>query len=313
MSEAQRHVDRASRSVKAVSVAGRPYRDPEDLRLMQALIAEAWRLEGPFVQKHVGDVVWRRYHIAEREDEWRIRVWEEDGAVVGWAWLSLPATLDFQLHPERRDLLDSLLDWFEAETVGAQELETSTLVDDKETASGLARRGYVRVGPEEPFFVHLKHDLEEIGEIALPPGFSVRPIRGEEDLERRVAVHRAAWAPSRVTMASHRNVMSAWPYRADLDCVVEAPDGSFAAYCLAWLDEANAVGELEPVGADPRFARQGLAAGACTSALEQLRRLGAHTCVVYARGDDSYPAPLRLYESIGFRRYTESVTFRRPG
>ena len=296
-----------------MTVGGRPYRDPEDLRLMQALVAEAWRLEGPFVERHVGDVAWSRYHIMGREDEWRIRIWEEDGAVVAWAWLFRPATLDVQLHPERRYLLDALLDWFEDETPGTPERATSTLDDDSETVSGLERRGYMRAGPEEPFFVHLAHDLEEIGELALPPGFSVRQIRGEDDLERRVAVHRAAWAPSRVTMASHRDVMSAWPYRADLDCVVEAPDGSFAAYCLAWLDEANAVGELEPVGTDPRFARQGLAAAACTSALHQLRRLGAHTCVVYARGDDSSRRRSGSTKSLGFRRYTESVTFRWPG
>ncbi len=43
-------------------------------------------------------------------------------------------------------------------------------------------------------------------------------------------------------------VRAAWPYRQDLDCVVEAPDGTIAAYALAWLDEANGVGELEPVG-----------------------------------------------------------------
>ena len=88
-------------------------------------------------------------------------------------------------------------------------------------------------------------------------------------------------------------------------------DGRPYRDCLAWLDEANLVGELEPVGTDPRFARQGLAAAASRYALNQLRRLGANTCVVYARGDDAYPGPLRLYELLGFRRYTESVTFRR--
>jgi ribosomal protein S18 acetylase RimI-like enzyme len=132
-----------------------------------------------------------------------------------------------------------------------------------------------------------------------------------DDLERRVAVHRAAWHPSRVTVESHRDVTSAYPYRPDLDCVVEAPDGSFAAYCLAWADEEIGVGELEPVGTDPRFARRGLAAAVCTFALVRLREHGARTAIVYARGDAAYPGPLRLYESIGFRAVMRSVTFRR--
>jgi ribosomal protein S18 acetylase RimI-like enzyme len=294
-----------------VSEASHPDRDPADIRLMQELVRDAWRLEGPLVVRHIGDVAWGRYHIAGREDEWRIRIWEEDGAVVAWAWLFLPATLDFQLHPRRRELLGPLFDWFENEIADTVEPTTSALVDDVETVSALRRRGYRRAAPDEPFFVHLKLGLADVGAPAVPDGYVVRHIRGEEDLERRVAVHRAAWAPSRVTTASHRDLMSAWPYRQELDCVVEAPDGSFAAYCLAWLDEATGVGELEPVGTDPRFARQGLAAAACTFALGQLRRLGAHTSVVYARGDAAYRGPLRLYESLGFRRYTESVTFRR--
>ena len=52
---------------------------------------------------------------------------------------------------------------------------------------------------------------------------------------------------------TYAEMTQAWPYRADLDCVVEAPDGRLAAYCLAWLDEANAAGELEPVGTHPEF------------------------------------------------------------
>jgi ribosomal protein S18 acetylase RimI-like enzyme len=103
--------------------------------------------------------------------------------------------------------------------------------------------------------------------------------------------------------------MSAYPYRRELDCVVEAPDGSFAANCLVWLDEENRVGELEPVGTDPRFRRRGLAAAVCTYAVSQLREHGAATAVVYARGDPAYPAPRKLYESIGFRQYASSVSF----
>ena len=53
-------------------------------------------------------------------------------------------------------------------------------------------------------------------------------------------------------------MMNAWPYRHDLDQVVEAPDGALVAFALGWLDEVNRVGELEPVGTDPRHARRGL-------------------------------------------------------
>jgi ribosomal protein S18 acetylase RimI-like enzyme len=131
---------------------------------MQERVSDAWRLEGPLVERHIGDLAWSRYHIAGREK---------------------PGTLDFQVHPRRRELLDVVLDWF---------------------------------------------------------------------------------------------------------------DG---------------VGELEPLGTDPRFARRGLGAAVCVFALGRLRERGAGGAVVCARGDAAYPAPLRLYESVGFLAVTRSLTFRR--
>jgi hypothetical protein len=62
-------------------------------------------------------------------------------------------------------------------------------------------------------------------------------------------------AESEMTRESYQVVMCTWPYRHDLDQVVEAPDGRLAAFALGWLDAANRVGELEPVGTDPRCAR----------------------------------------------------------
>jgi hypothetical protein len=46
-------------------------------------------------------------------------------------------------------------------------------------------------------------------------------------------------------------------------------------------------------------------------ALRRLAALGAPAAAVKARGDDAYPGPLRLYESLGFRRHTRSVEYRK--
>ena len=51
-----------------------------------------------------------------------------------------------------------------------------------------------------------------------------------------------------MTTEGYAAAAAAWPYRPELDWVVEAPDGSFAASCLVWLDEENGVALLEPVG-----------------------------------------------------------------
>jgi ribosomal protein S18 acetylase RimI-like enzyme len=107
-----------------------------------------------------------------------------------------------------------------------------------------------------------------------------------------------------VTVESFTNVQAAWPYRTDLDCVVEAPDGSFAAYCLAWLDDANDVGELEPVGTHPDHRRRGLASAVCRFAHQRLREEGATRAIVYSiAGSDA----TTLYESIGMREHSRSI------
>jgi ribosomal protein S18 acetylase RimI-like enzyme len=112
------------------------------------------------------------------------------------------------------------------------------------------------------------------------------------------------WAPSRVTVESFANVQAAWPYRADLDCIVETAAGSFAAYCLAWLDPENRVGELEPVGTHPDHRRRGLASAVCRFTHHRLRKEGAEVAIVYSLAGSDATA---LYESIGMREHARSL------
>ena len=93
--------------------------------------------------------------------------------------------------------------------------------------------------------------------------------------------------------------------------MVEAPDGSIAAYTLAWLDEVNGVGQFEPVGTHADHRRRGLGRAVCLHALRRLRKLGATSALVACRGDAAYPIPCKLYESIGFREVSRSLAFRR--
>jgi ribosomal protein S18 acetylase RimI-like enzyme len=136
-------------------------------------------------------------------------------------------------------------------------------------------------------------------------------VQGEEDLSERVEIHRVVWSPSRVTDESYRNVMAAWPYRADLDCVAETSEGRFASYVLCWYDEANRAGEFEPVGTHPDHRRKGLAAATCRFALRRLQEEGARTAVVYAGGRGADAPARALYESVGFRLHARLIELRR--
>jgi ribosomal protein S18 acetylase RimI-like enzyme len=121
-----------------------------------------------------------------------------------------------------------------------------------------------------------------------------------------VEAHRAAFAPSRVVPESYARLQQEWPYRADLDHVVEAPDGSFAAFCIAWVDEPNRAGLLEPVGTHPDHRRRGLASAVCLAAARSLHALGAEHAVIGST--DGSPGEA-VYEGIGFRTVTRHVPF----
>jgi ribosomal protein S18 acetylase RimI-like enzyme len=270
---------------------------------MQALVGELWRLEGPRVDNHVGDIAWMRFQHAGREGEWRIRLWEERGEPAAWAWIRRPGTLTHEIHPRHRGaaLHEEVLDWFEANAPG-EELRAGSLSTDAERIAFLLSRGY-EVDPDAKEFLFHACDLADAFEPTVPDGYQLRTVE-PGDLEARVELHRIVWAPSRVTVESYTTLQTVWPYRADLDCVVEAPDGSLVAYCLTWLDDANRVGELEPVGTHPDHRRRGLASAVCRFALRRLREEGAERAIVYSIAGSEASA---LYESIGLRQHDRSV------
>ena len=277
--------------------AMRPYRGPDDLRAMQGLVQRLWPSH-----VHIGDLAWQRTQHLGREPEWPTALWETDGAVVGWAWAHLPGHLDFLTDDPH--IAADILDWFDATATTTR--RTATVADNEPLLiAALERHGYTPA--DEPVSHYLVRDLTDLPEPVPPPGFTVRP---STDIARRADVHRAAWHPSRVTADSYRVVTSTWPYRADLDWVAVAPDGSYAASCLIWLDEANSVGELEPVGTAPAHRARGLGRAVCLAALHALRAAGARTAVVYpVDSPPAHPGAMALYRSLGFRRYARSRTF----
>jgi GNAT superfamily N-acetyltransferase len=278
---------------------------PDDLRAMQGLTQRIWSHAS---NTHIGDQAWQRYQHDGRE--WPTALWTADGDVVAWGWIWLPGHLELLVDPVWPQLAGQVLDWFATLATAAT---TTVYVTDAQVhvVDALTRRGY-RLDDDAEYLTYLSRQLAGLPEPVLPAGFTARPISGPSDLERRLAVHKAVWPSSRVTEDSYRVVMAAWPYRADLDWVVEGPDGDFVASCLIWLDEHNRVGELEPVGTDPRCRRMGLGRAVCLAAMHALRRAGAEEAVVYpAVGGGADPGAVRLYRDMGFQPYARTRTYTR--
>jgi ribosomal protein S18 acetylase RimI-like enzyme len=282
------------------TLAARDWRR-SDLRHMQAVVSAGWAARGALAPLHIGDLAW---WVAQWEwptadgPSGRRRLWFDGstGQPVGWGWATSPSEFDFAVHPDRPDgaVHDEILAWARQ---CLDPVETSALDRDEASEERLSAAGMYR---GDRYFIHLAVPLASLPPVPprAAPGYTVRAVRGPADLAHRVDVHRTVWHPSRVTAASYRNVMMTWPYRAELDWVAVAPDGSFASSALAWLDTGTGSVEFEPVGTHPDHRRRGLARAVCTAALLSARRLGARVGVVYCEPDSPAQA---LYESVGFR------------
>jgi ribosomal protein S18 acetylase RimI-like enzyme len=115
-----------------------------------------------------------------------------------------------------------------------------------------------------------------------------------------VALHRAAFATSTLTVAKYERLLEVPHYRFEDDLVVEAADGSLAAFALGWSDPRGAVAEFEPVGTHPDHRRRGLGAALIATGLHRFFAGGARIVQVYA--DAGEAAAEALYASVGFQR-----------
>jgi ribosomal protein S18 acetylase RimI-like enzyme len=269
---------------------------PEIVRAIQQLALEQRPLLGVRTQWHVGDLAW---NLRQRvQDDWDLQLWAEDERLVAWSWLQEGGELEYDVHPDRLHLLDEILANPDARSAFA-------FAADGQRRAALERHGFTQPGDSMQYLVR---DLPDPPEPPpLPAGFRYRTV-GAGDVPERVAIHQDVWAPSRLTEPAYAQVRTQWPYRESLDCVIEAPDGRFAAYCLCWPDDANRVGELEPVGVRAEFRRRGLGAAVCSFALSRLHEEGGRQAIVYCATE---PA-CALYASLGFRIHASLVSYSKP-
>jgi hypothetical protein len=280
----------------------RPYSREDDLDDLLRFTQRVWSLDSRF---HVGDIAWQMglYMLPDEP----LAVWRTGGDIVAFGALAR-GELSLIVDPAQPSLVGEVLAW--ARTEAGRDPEVVALDREKHIVDHLTSAGYT-ADLDVPFFLAHHRDLADLPPVPpLPDGFTIRPVRGEDDIARRVEVHREVWAPSSFTAEKYRALTVRWPYRPEFDRVVEGPDGRFVAYVLGWYDDANRSGEFEPVGTLDGFRRQGLSRAVSLSVLHAFRDAGATTALVYARGDDAYPIPRQVYGALGFRPHARTVTYR---
>lgn len=271
----------------------RAFRDDDDLERMAALAT------GPNAHRlHPGDLTWRlRFLLADHPPAELVRLWEDGDGLAGFVLL-YPRLAGFDLSVGERGrgcpVESDMLDWALERLAGTVNTDVHEL--DRTRIELLAARGF----RSRPAWVALRADVAERPRpVELPAGYAVRPLTGDDVPARAVAAGAAFAVDS--SARRYRRLMAAPGYRDAVDLLVEAPDGSVAAFCVAWADEQTKVGLLEPVGTHPRHQRLGLGRALLRAAFDALAGRGMREVMVLAEDCHVTGGAQRFYRDAGMR------------
>jgi ribosomal protein S18 acetylase RimI-like enzyme len=308
-----------------MTITSRPADTIDDLQVACDLLTRAWLDEAPFVTWTPGDLSWWFAQAWPTELSERLRLWSADDRVVGWSWQSESA-LESHVWSGDPAVDDEVARAILAGAAAAAttpghsggdgRLDVWAADEDERALERLRGLGFVSAPPREgrhsstgSQFRITVLDPPAIPDHPLPDGYRIRSVAGPADLEARVDVHRAAFAPSRMTVRKYERLIALPAYRLEDDLVVQAPDGSLVAFAMAWWDPVARVGEFEPVGTHPDHRRLGLGAALLSHALGRYATFGARLAQVYSDAENI--ASEALYQSVGFRRHTFFRAYRR--
>ncbi len=300
----------------------RPYRDATDLESIRAILIAGRKAAGPAYYVHCGDLHWWLFYL-DPDFQQRLFLAERDveGSVMGWVLLSPRfRAFDVFMHPDPAlfEQRPALALWAEKQLhaialeQGGKDLCTMWVSEhDSQLITHLESRGFVR----SDFHMHaMERPLDDsLPEPQLPPEYCLRSVAGEHEVHQRAAAAHAAFESSKPIeryTEGYLRFMRSPVYTPELDLVAVAPGGTFAAFCLCWLDPVNQVGHFEPVGTHPDFRRQGLGAAVLNAGLRHMRARGMKTASVCVESDN--PAAKSLYEAVGFRVIHRICTYTKP-
>lgn len=270
----------------------------------------------------VGDLSWLSRENTHRELSLDIRLWDDDaGQLIAWTYFRANGEFNVFVMPgagyaEDTALFDELLGVIEAAvrtsvaagdppvSLNTYGVDPARSAEDRALAAALDRFGF-QIDPSTSGV--MTRTLDQVRAPMVPDGYHLGWVQTRADMIGRVEAHRAAFAPSELSVRKYARVQRTWPYRPVLDRVALTDAGVIVAFCTAWLDEENAAGLLEPVGTHPAHQRRGLARAVCTDALLALREAGARTAQVGFGSEAGYAA----YRSAGFERAGAELAFSR--
>jgi ribosomal protein S18 acetylase RimI-like enzyme len=276
------------------------YRHPQDFARLVRFLSQVRTDVQHTHSLHVGDLTWQMFHmLSDYPPADLVRIWEDThGDMRGFVLLFPPfGGFEAQLRPQDRGtaLEAELLGWAEQHLPATP--RHSTLVNNHDTTrlTLLTDLGYVPQGE----WLYVEQRLTNVlPHPRVPPGFSIRSVYGDREAQARAVVVAAAFdAPPHPER--YQRLIQASGYVRDLDIVAVVPDQRFAAFAMCWVDQANRVGQFEPVGTAPDFRRRGVTRAVLSEGLRRMQAHGAERVIVIVEAAEKVARA--LYASVGFR------------
>jgi ribosomal protein S18 acetylase RimI-like enzyme len=246
----------------------------------------------------------------------RVQLWENgDGELIGYVLPEGTGDAHIQIHPDYRHMEGEMIAWAVEHLAapnadGQREVEIYVQEYDAHRQRLLAEQGFEKMG-YGGMVRHLRLGQGTIPTPTVSEGYTLRTTDPEDlaDCQRIADLLNAAFRRNFHNAQEYQNFTRHAPsFHRELDLVMVAPDGVFAAYVGIPYDERNRRGIYEPVCTHPDHQRRGLARALMLEGLHRLRAMGAIDATVDT--GDMIPANA-LYSALGFTEAYKGCAWRK--
>jgi len=255
------------------------------------------------------EFLWSRWEwtfclpFLDRERLGNVGIWESDGDVVGLATYEYGLGEAYlAVDPRfRARLLPELVEHAVTRLSDSGRIGIPVGEDEDDLAASLAARGFLPADRTEETVVR---ELDALPSHQLPDGYTITSLADGVDLRRlhrclHLGFDHAEPVPEdeSALLWRHRSI-SAPSLIPELNTVVVAPDGEYAAYCGSFHDPSTTYVQLEPVCTVPVHRGLGCGKAAVLEALARAARLEVRTAYV--------GSGQAFYARLGFRAFHRS-------
>ena len=282
----------------------RAYSGESDLKLLQDFNAAAIRAADHCGYLHPGDIPHHIYNGNKYFDPAEVlTLWEDTQGVAAWL-LANPTYqgFDAQVRPDLRGEVierEILQYGYErtADLMQRHKMDSDTILADAFRGDTVRIELLTALGWEpdsESSYVLNRAEIKPMDLPGLPDGYSFRSAAGIEDAATLADVHSAAFG-STWTPELYRQVMQSPGYEPERELVIQAPDGSFAAFSILWYDRLNRIGLFEPVGTHKDYRRRGFGRAIVLYGMQKMAAAGMQfATVAHSGNNEAGPGPLPI-------------------